>query len=296
MNLRGTAGLPPTPPSTNPSPSRRNEREDRSTSKRRKGSGTFPNASPRPTVPDEACRDHGGPQNVSGLSPLTSITTTSTVHTAHMSNPVISDSSNTRVNHITDFSSCSVLSSVSSLFALTGLTDRSFAKNTPPLTPRALSNDGSQKRTSATSTSNSGYDKERTPNGAQQSRDGSRSSSISPPVRSPKGKLRVRILEGRGLKPSTEPYAVCVFEWNESIAQDSTANGAKSPKNEPSGSGGLLGGLSGLPMKRSGSDMGRSIAIPMKSRQGSTTSLSDQKTFKNMHEVTNPKWDHETML
>ena len=205
-------------------------------------------------------------------------------------------SSITGDNHTTHIPSCSALSSLTSLFTLTGLTDRSSAKNTPPLTPRALSNDGSQKRASATSSSNSGYDRELSPNGAQQSRNRSPSSSINPPVRSPKGKLKVRILEGRGLRPSTEPYAVCAFEWNESIAQDPSASGAKAYKNGSSGSGGLLGGLGGLAMKRSGSDMGRSIAIPMKSRQGSTTSLSDQKTFKNAHGTTNPKWDHEAML
>ena len=115
-------------------------------------------------------------------------------------------------------------------------------------------------------------------------------------MRTPKGKLRVRILEGRGLKPSTDPYAVCVFEWNESIAQDSTVSGGNTRNDESVGSGALLSGLGGVPMKRAGSDMGRSIIIPIKSRQGSTTSLTDQKTFKSIHQTTNPKWDHEAML
>lgn len=51
-----------------------------------------------------------------------------------------------------------------------------------------------------------------------------------------------------------------------------------------------------LPMKRAGSEMGRSMAIPMKSRQSSTTSVQEQKTFKNGRQVTDPKWDHEGIL
>ena len=53
--------------------------------------------------------------------------------------------------------------------------------------------------------------------------------------------------------------------------------------------------MGGVPIQRSGSDMGRSIAIPMKSRQSSTTSLDDHKDFKNGR-VTNPRWDHVAVL
>ena len=42
--------------------------------------------------------------------------------------------------------------------------------------------------------------------------------------------------------------------------------------------------------------MGRAMAIPMKSRQSSTTSVPDQKSFKNGKQVTDPKWDHEAVL
>jgi protein-serine/threonine kinase len=62
---------------------------------------------------------------------------------------------------------------------------------------------------------------------------------------------------------------------------------------------GLKGGeqsMGGVPIQRSGSDMGRSIAVPMKSRQSSTTSLSDQKDFKNGRQVTDPRWDHVAVL
>ena len=53
----------------------------------------------------------------------------------------------------------------------------------------------------------------------------------------------------------------------------------------------------GVAINRSASNMGRSMAIPMKSRQSSTTSLTDQKKFKNGNtQVMAPRWDHETML
>ncbi|CAL8577156.1 Serine/threonine-protein kinase, variant 3 [Xanthoria parietina] len=38
------------------------------------------------------------------------------------------------------------------------------------------------------------------------------------------------------------------------------------------------------------------MAIPMKSRQSSTTSLSDQTNFKAGRQVTDPRWDHEAMF
>ena len=54
--------------------------------------------------------------------------------------------------------------------------------------------------------------------------------------------------------------------------------------------------MGGVPIRKSGSDMGRSMAIPMKSRQSSTTSLSDQKDFKGGKNVTDPTWNHEAVL
>ena len=54
--------------------------------------------------------------------------------------------------------------------------------------------------------------------------------------------------------------------------------------------------MSAVPIKPFAGEMGRSMAIPMKSRQSSTTSLSDQKAFKSGRQVTDPKWDHEAIL
>ena len=82
---------------------------------------------------------------------------------------------------------------------------------------------------------------------------------------------------------------MCVFEDIESIAK---------PRDVEAGSAANIGGLpmGGVPIQRSGSDMGKSIAIPMKSRQSSTTSLDDHKDFKNGRQVTNPRWDHVAVL
>ena len=103
----------------------------------------------------------------------------------------------------------------------------------------------------------------------------------------------MKVPEARGLRPSYYPYAVCVFEWNESIARDSEAGGVEMERDN---SRGRENTLSALPIQRSTSDTGRSMAIPMKSRQSSTTSLSDQKTFRNGKQVTDPKWEHEAIL
>ena len=80
------------------------------------------------------------------------------------------------------------------------------------------------------------------------------------------------------------PYAVCACEEVESIAKPRDVDNIGE---QPMG---------GVPIQRSGSDMGRSIAIPMKSRQSSTTSLDDHKEFKNGRQVTNPRWDHVAVL
>jgi protein-serine/threonine kinase len=57
--------------------------------------------------------------------------------------------------------------------------------------------------------------------------------------------------------------------------------------------------MGAIPMKRQGSDSGRPMAIPMRSRQSSNTSLSDFNTFRNRtgrRSFTNPKWDAEAIL
>lgn len=226
-------------------------------------------------------------RETASLNPLSNITTISSVHAAHISNPTSFRPSSTPSTPTSDTHALSALSSLTSHLELVKLTDGVAPprkKNTPPLTPRALSNDGSELAR---------------PNPATIDQDKSRSERAraiptprsSPPVSPPKGKLIVRISEARALTPSYNPYAVCAFEWIESIASGPTPRVVE-PRPEAMKREQSAGGL---PIKRSGSDMGRWMAIPMKSRQSSTTSLNEHKEFRNGR-VTDPKWDHEAVL
>ena len=216
------------------------------------------------------------------------ITTRSVVHASHISNQTTrrSSPSSPNQNALTFSALCSLTSNLE-LTRLTNGAASPSAKNTPPLTPRALSNDGSE--TAKYPNSSPSAQRDHTgPQGETQDRATPRP---APPIGPPKGKLFVKISSARGLKPSYAPYAVCAFEWIESIAhepkQDDDAIDQGVTSRDSDG---------GVPIKRYGSDMGRSMAIPMKSRQSSTTSLSDQKNFKNGRQVTDPRWDHEAVL
>lgn len=167
-------------------------------------------------------------------------------------------------------------------------------KNTPPLSPRALSTDGTENANKVRSdNSTSAADGSQDDGGLIPPTNISTLPNTSAPVKPPRGKLNVRIPEARGIRPSYYPYAVCVFEWNESIARGTIVEDDRTEKN---GNWGKDSILPNIPIKANVSDMGRSMAIPMKSRQGSTTSLSDHKNFKTGKQLTDPKWDHEAEL
>lgn len=236
----------------------------------------------------------------SSVTPLSNILSNSSVHAAHLSNPA-SHPSTTPGTPNRRQSPVSALSiNLASFLELTRLTDGVVAfapiKSTPPLTPRALSTDGTEtpKKLSPSGLTSQSEDHSRispkidrlgavTP--------GTSSTPNSAPVGPLKGKLLVKVIEARGLRPSQDPFVVCVFERNESIAKAPTQAEGTVDKDEN------RDGFSGpLPIKRSASDMGRSMAIPMKSRQSSTTSISDHKPFKNGRTLTDPRWDHEGML
>jgi protein-serine/threonine kinase len=105
-------------------------------------------------------------------------------------------------------------------------------------------------------------------------------------VGAPKGKLSVSISEGRGLRPSIDPYVVCQFQWAEYISE-----GPRSDERPRKGKPGPLA------MKRTESEMGRPMAIPMKSRQSSNSGTSsDPRENATLKETTNPKWEHEAVL
>jgi len=245
-------------------------------------------------------------RQTAGLKSLSTIMTDSSVYAAHISNPTSAHSSATPSSSTRDSPPKSALSSLaSSYLELAKLTDHvtlsSHQKNTPPLTPRALSTEGVEITKSPPPTSNPAQSP---PNDAvfssQQQNPTPRTGSTividttdQLPTGPPKGKLLVRISEARGLRPSYDPYVVCVFEWNEYISKGPKQ---EEPDTEKDGSKTKDEVLRAVPIKRIGSDMARAMAIPMKSRQSSTTSLSDQKNFKHGRQVTDPKWEHEVIL
>ena len=108
----------------------------------------------------------------------------------------------------------------------------------------------------------------------------------------PRGKLTIKISSGRGLRPSLDPYVVCKFQYNEYIS--------RGPRND-SGSALDTDGTAdrfrdgGLHIKRTDSNNGRPMAIPMKSRQSSQTSMSGRDASRG-REVTDPVWNHEAVL
>jgi protein-serine/threonine kinase len=95
------------------------------------------------------------------------------------------------------------------------------------------------------------------------------------------GKLFVKITDGRGLRPSFDPYVVCVFEWNEYISK-----GARDGEEETK-------------RRQQESDAeeaaGRPMAIPLKSRSSSQNTIAEGD-HKGRTPVTDPHWDHEATL
>jgi hypothetical protein len=93
----------------------------------------------------------------------------------------------------------------------------SRVKTTPPHTPRALSHDGGHpEKKSPLSNASAKLSQEWSNNENEKPTYGSKVDVL--PVNSPKGKLAVKIDKARKLKPSYDPYVVCVFEWNEYIS------------------------------------------------------------------------------
>ncbi|RKF58523.1 Serine/threonine-protein kinase SCH9 [Golovinomyces cichoracearum] len=101
-----------------------------------------------------------------------------------------------------------------------------------------------------------------------------------------KGRLVVQIIEARGLRRSRDPYVVAVFQRNELVSKGPLPQGEYIDEKQESS---LTTG--GQAVSRSASDSGKPMAIPMKSRQSSNTSISDHRDFKNPRKSTiNPHW------
>lgn len=146
--------------------------------------------------------------------------------------------------------------------------DEPREKATPPHTPRALSQE----------------DRQRSPLVEQKPPPPETDTRI--PTQNPRGKLAVKIAEGRGIKPAFDPYVVVTFEYNEYISKGSKPDTMDVDSDGP---------LRSQPIQRSDSDMGRPMAIPMRSRQSSTNGMSDE-SGRALNKVTDPQWDHEAML
>jgi len=174
-------------------------------------------------------------------------------------------------------------------------TAESRVKNTPPYTPRASTTEDRQSgarsplsNTSASSDNAVPTEKPRQEE-ATKRQASTRKTSLQPDA--PRGKLAVKIAEGRGLKPAVDPYVVCVFEWNEYISQGPRHDKMEVDGDEPKGP---LAALQSAPMRRKESDMGKPMAIPMRSRQSSNNGMNDGD--RSMDRVTDPQWEHEAVL
>lgn len=222
------------------------------------------------------------------LNPLSNIVTASNVHATHFSNPSEPHPSTTPYTPVD--SKCSVPPSPSydRLKALTDDAANPREKSTPSTPTRALSN-----QTAASDASTS-----------TRSEKAANTSSSTPDVPVPKtsaknggavrGKLTVKIREARGIRRSQDPYVVAVFQRNELVSkgprvEEDDEEEMKSPM-----------AMGGIPISRTASDTGRPpMAIPMKSRQSSNTSLTDYREFKKSkarRATTSPVWDTEAVL
>jgi protein-serine/threonine kinase len=229
---------------------------------------------------------------------------------SHFSNPSLpasADSFSLTEGPLLDHEKPHLSMSSENLAKLTGnVSDLSRPKNTPPLTPRAMSNEGSEAAKNPPVTSSSSSSSSNTSSVQQQSDEMATSADeiagnlndafpspsetpkaeqqSGPSVGSLKGKLYVKITEARGLRPGFDPYVVCVFEWNEVIsksAQDEEEASIERREKEK---------------EKSEREAGRPISIPMKSRQSSNNSAMEGHDFRGKSPVTDPHWNHEATL
>lgn len=242
----------------------------------------------KPSVGEKSRRPHSLP--VSKLSK-------SSVMASHISNPSsCSHSPTTQSPNISPQSNDKPKVS-KSFRELNKLTSNAAAesrdKNTPPMTPRTLSHEGSQsgKRSPISSTSTPVTASSTSADTETGPKSSSKRDTVLP-THSPRGKLVIKINEGRGLKPSYDPYVVCQFEWNEYVSSGARHDAMDIDDEQKKRLGDKL---SSIPIRRTDSDMGRPMAIPMRSRQTSSNGLSENEA-RQLAKVTDPQWDHEATL
>jgi protein-serine/threonine kinase len=103
-------------------------------------------------------------------------------------------------------------------------------------------------------------------------------------------------VQGRGLKPSTAPYVVCIYQLNEDISggAEEDAMDTKTQEQDAYQNENLAKGVA---MRRMGSDGGKAMSIPgLGSRQTSQTDIPKLKDSASDPLVTEPLWNHEAVL
>jgi protein-serine/threonine kinase len=156
-------------------------------------------------------------------------------------------------------------------------------QNTPPHTPRTGSYAGKSRdednlRAKAAKTSRS-------------SSNGSHSKAT---IGHLKGQLEISIEEARGLKPSLDPYVVCIFQLNEVISGGPKGSQADSAIDSTQPDEENL--ARSVAMKRLGSGSGTPMAIPgLRSRQTSQTNIAGMRRGSRQDASqpnTDPVWRH----
>lgn len=227
------------------------------------------------------------------LAPVTAVVVTqSNVHARYFSNPgsrrpSTTPNSPTRAQSICEEegAACKDSASVHQLKKLTNVADFKSGQNTPKRSPSTVQPSQSD-----------GSDERRTSDGSSEVAAGTETppTAVSA-VPAAKGKLTIKISEARGLKKCRAPYVVAVFQRSELIS------GSPRLPEEDDETAISNVAMGGVPIQRQGSDSGRiPMAIPMRSRQSSNTSVTEFNTFRNKttprRSFTNPKWDAEAVL
>ncbi|PHH68094.1 hypothetical protein CDD80_267 [Ophiocordyceps camponoti-rufipedis] len=177
-----------------------------------------------------------------------------------------------------------------SLERLKGLTRGVMFKSGPPTPTRALSathSSQSDGKDTPARTSNDGVDSSARPHTPR--------GSAGAQAPAPQGKLTIKITEARGLRRCRDPYVVAVFQRSELIS------GGPRPADSDEHACAPPSALGGIPIQRQGSDSGRPMAIPMRSRQSSNTSITDYNTFRSRAArvpapLLDPTWDAEAVF
>ncbi|KAH8676178.1 serine/threonine-protein kinase SCH9 [Xylariales sp. PMI_506] len=225
-------------------------------------------------------------------SPLSSIVTAASA-LGHLSNPSGRISSTTPSSpsgsQTPVGASDSYFYKSASIDRLKKLTNAGSKKSGPPTPTRALSSARPSQAEEKPTAKQNGDGAEAIDSGRATPISSQTGGAKAPTV---KGKLTIKILEGRGLRKSRDPYVVAVFQRSELISPGPRTFEDDDELSVPPPA------VGGIHIQRQGSDSGRPMAIPMRSRQSSNTSISDYATFRNRtrRSFTSPKWDAEAIF